>query len=126
MVRRPSTPQPLVVAASLAAVEGMVLLLLAVVELATLSRDRMTMGATTAVFFGALGVLLVLAGAALARRSGWARGPVLISQLLVLGLAWSFRDVVLVALTLAVAALVALAGVLHPDSIAALEDREVS
>ena len=49
-------PAPLTVAASLVAVEGLVVVLLAVLELATLSSDRLTMGLTTTAFFVAYGV----------------------------------------------------------------------
>jgi len=111
------------VAASLAAVQGLVLLILAVLELASVSSERLGFGLSTAVFFAAYGVVLVGAALALWRRHGWARGPVLITQLIVLGLAWNLREELLVALGLAAVALVVVAAVLHPATIAALEDR---
>ncbi|HWJ83216.1 MAG TPA: hypothetical protein VNS55_13350 [Nocardioides sp.] len=114
------TPPPLTVAASVVAVQGGVLLLLGVLELADVSPDRRSMGLSTAAFLMGYGVVLLAAAFALWRRATWARGPVLFTQLVSLGLAWSVRDTVLVAVVLAISALVALAGVLHPDSIAAL------
>ena len=53
----------------------------------------------------------------------WARGPVLLSQLILLGLAWNFKDgaTLPIAIVLAVAAAIVLAGLLHPRSIDALE-----
>ncbi|MEQ6900078.1 hypothetical protein [Nocardioides sp. YIM 152588] len=113
-------PAPLTVAASLAAVEGVVLVLLAVLEAVEISTDRLGFGASTAFFFGAYGVLLVVAAISLWRGAAWSRGPVLITQLILLGLAWSLREEVAVALALAAVGGVALAGMLHPASIAAL------
>ncbi|GAA1525457.1 hypothetical protein [Nocardioides humi] len=128
MTDRPSDPQatnppPLTVAASLAAVQGLVLLILAVLELASVSSSRLGFGLSTAVFFAAYGALLIGAALALWRRHGWARGPVLITQLIVLGLAWNLREHVLAAVGLAAVALVVVAAVVQPDTIAALEDR---
>ena len=114
-------PPPLTVAASLVAVQGMVLLLLAVLEGADLTSGRMAMGLSTAAFFAAFGVALLLAAAGLWQRRSWARGPVLIGQLISLGLAWSLREHWPVAVALALVAAVVLAGLLHPDSIEALE-----
>ncbi len=116
-------PPQLTVAASLAAVQALVLLILAVLELASVSSERLGFGLSTALFFAAYGVVLVGAALALWRRHGWARGPVLITQLIVLGLAWNLREHVLAALGLAAFALVAVAAVVHPDTVAALEGR---
>ena len=77
---------------------------------------------STAIFFVVYGALLVLCALALTRQQGWARGPVLLTQLIQLGLAWNLRDTVLIAVVLVVSALVVLAGMLHPASIAALAD----
>lgn len=59
---------------------------------------------------------------ALWRLQSWARAPLVLVQLIVLGVAWSSRHAVLVALVLAVVALAGLAGILAPPSIKALED----
>jgi hypothetical protein len=114
------SPPPLTVAASVVAVQGAVLVLLAVLELADISADRRSLGLSTAAFFGAYGALLLGAGWALRRRTAWARGPVLLTQLIALGLAWNLRDSAAIAIVLAVSAVVALGGLVHPDSIAAL------
>ena len=121
---RAERPAPLTVAASLVAVEGLVVVLLAVVELASLSSDRLTMGVTTTVFFVAYGIGLVACGLLLARQVSLARGPAVLAQLIQLGLAWSFRGdpTTLVAVALAAVALVTLAGIFHPASIHALVD----
>ncbi|TNM47198.1 hypothetical protein FHP29_03230 [Nocardioides albidus] len=121
-----SNPPPLTVAASVAGVQGLVLILLSVLEVASVSSDRLGFGLSTAVFFAAYGVVLVGAAFALGRRHGWARGPVLITQLIVLGLAWNLREQVLVALGLAAVAVMVVAAMVHPDTLAALEDRPES
>jgi hypothetical protein len=120
---RYGAPAPLAVAAGLTFVQGLVTVLLGVSEVATLDSDRLVMGTTTAVFFLGYGVALLLCAWGLHRVRGWARGPVLLSQLIWLGLAWNFRDgaTLPLAIVLAVAAVVALAGLLHPRSIDALE-----
>jgi hypothetical protein len=117
------TPPPLTVAASLAGVQGLVLLILAVLELASVSASRPGVGLSAAAFFAAYGAVLTGAAVALWRRHGWARGPVLITQLIVLGLAWNLRDQVLAAAGLAAVGVVVIAAVIHPDTIAALDGR---
>lgn len=114
-------PPPLTVAASLVAVQGLVLVVLAVAELVSLSPDRRAMGLSTAGFFAAYGVVLLAAGWALWRAVGWSRGPVLLTQLIWLGLAWNLRDNAVLAIAVALTALVVLAGLLHPASVAALD-----
>src|SRR5689334_14087201 len=52
-------PSPLVVAASLVAVEGLLLLAYGVLEAANVHADRVAMGVTTAAFLAALGLMLV-------------------------------------------------------------------
>ena len=116
-------PAPLVVAASLAAVEGLVIGVYGLLELFSVTPGRVTMGVTTAVFFVAYGALLVFCGWQLTRRAAWARGPVLLAQLIQLGLAWNFRDgdTLPVAIGLALVSVVVLAGLFHPASMRALD-----
>jgi hypothetical protein len=120
---RPAPP-PLVTAASVTAVEGLVLLALAALEMASLTGGRVTMGLTTAVFFAAFGVLLMACGWLITRGHTWARGPILLAQLIGLGLAWNLRggETTIVSVAIAVVALVVIAGMLHPASIAAIND----
>ncbi len=115
---------PLTVAASLVAVEGAVLVLLAVAELVSLSAVRLTMGLSTAIFFVVYGAGLLLCALLLHRRVTWARSPAVLAQLIQLGLAWSFRGepTTLVAVGLAVVAVVVLAGIFHPASLQALSE----
>ena len=120
----PHIPPPLTVAASLVALEGTMLVLLALLEIGNLSTQRLTMGLTTAVFFAAYGVGLLLCAWQLTRRASWARSPVVLAQLIQLGLAWNFRGgaTTWIALLLAVAAVVVVAGIFHPTSLDALAD----
>lgn len=125
-VRRPDNPAPLVVAASLVAVEGLLLLGYAVLEIAHLSADRASVAVTTSIFFAAYGGLLLGAAWAITHGHSWARSPMVLAQLIQLGVAWSFRggDTTWVAVTMAVVALVVLVGLFHPASIDALADPE--
>ncbi|GAA2124175.1 hypothetical protein [Nocardioides bigeumensis] len=115
-------PAPLVVSASIVAVEGLLLAGYGVLEAAAISTGRVTMGATTAIFFLAYGVGLVSCAWGLWRLHSWSRGPVILAQLIQLGVAWSFRggETTLIAAALAVAALVVVVGVLHPASTRAI------
>ncbi len=113
-------PAPLVVAASIAALEGLALLLLAVLEAASIDSERLSLGVSTAIFFALTGLAVLGCAWGLLRLASWARGPLLLAQLIALGLAWNVKDAPLVALVLVVAGLVALAGMLHPDTMRAL------
>lgn len=117
----PTPPPPLVVAASLVAVQGLVMLLIAILEVASISADRVALGLSTALFFAAYGLVLLLGAAALWRRRAWARGPILFTQLFSLGLAWTLRDQPVPAVALALVAVVALVGMVHRDTMEALE-----
>lgn len=116
-----ANPPPLTVAAALVGVQGLVLLALALVEASSMVADRAEVAISTAVFFGLYGVVLLVCAVALTRRSGWARGPVLLSQLIQLGIAWNVRDIALLSIVLALAAGVVLAGMLSRASLEALD-----
>jgi hypothetical protein len=119
-------PAPLVVAASLAAVEGMLVVLFGLGELRNLSSERLSAELATVGFFALYGAALLFCAWQLSRVRTWARGPVLLAQLIQLGVAWSFwgGSTTWVAISLAVVALVVLAGLLHPQSIDALNDEQ--
>jgi hypothetical protein len=118
-------PSPLVVAAGLAAVEGFLLLAYGVLEGANVHADRVAMGITTSVFFAALGLALVACGWLVGRGRPWARSPIVVAQVMFLGLAWNFLGgaTTWVSVVIAVVAGVVLVGLLHPASIDALADR---
>ena len=127
-VRTRSNPAPLVVAASLVAVEGLLLLGYAVLELASISSDRAAVAITTALFFAAYGLLLLAAAWAVTHGRSWARSPIVLAQLIQLGVAWSFRggETTAVAVAIAVVAVVVLVGILLPSSIDALAEHDES
>lgn len=100
----------------------MILLILGGVEIVNVNADRMSVAVTTAAFFLAYGAVLLFAAFALTRRQGWARGPVLITQLIQLGLAWNLRSFTVIAVTMSIVAVVVIAGMLNSASIEALND----
>jgi hypothetical protein len=106
------------VAAALTGVEAFVLAALGVLELANLHSVRLAMGVTTAAFFLGAGAALAWCSWSLWRVRRWARGPVVMAQLIVLGLAWNLWDGATKALSagLAGVALVIIAGLRHPAS----------
>ncbi|CAB4748451.1 unannotated protein [freshwater metagenome] len=113
-------PAPLVVAASLAGVEGAALLLLAALEAASIESERLSLGLSTAIFFLLVGAAVLACASGLFRMASWSRGPLLLTQLIALGLAWNVQDLPLLAVALVLVALVTLAGMLHPDTMRAL------
>jgi hypothetical protein len=122
--RHTSPPATLLLAVGLVALQAVTLIGLAVLELAHLTVGRLTMGVTTALFFLLYGAALLLCGYGLLRLASWARSPVVLAQLIQLGLAWSWRGTPAVAVTLAVLAVATLGGLLAPASLAALEPPE--
>jgi hypothetical protein len=118
------TPAPLTVAVSLTAIEGVVLVMLGILEVATSSSSRLALAITTTVFFLGYGAALGFCAWSAYRGSSWARSPIILAQLIQLGVAFSFRDdpTTLLAVGLLVVALVVLAGMLHPASIEYLSE----
>lgn len=116
-----AAPAPLVAAAGLTFVQGLLVVLGAVAEALAVVPDRLALGLSTTVFFSLYGVALLVCAWGLHRVRPWARGPVLLAQLVLLGLAWSLRETWQVSAALVVAATVVLAGLLHPRSIVAIE-----
>ena len=119
-------PAPLEVACSLVALEAVSLVLFGVVELRSLESSKLTMGITTALFFAVYGVGLAVFAWLLYRRQSWTRAPVVLAQLIQLGVAWSFRSggTGFVSVLLTVAAVVVLAGIFHPASLRALAEED--
>jgi len=110
------------VAASLVAVEAVLLVGYGVVLVTAVRSERLAMGVTTPLFFLLYGAGLAYCAWAVTRLHSWARAPLVLAQLIQLGVAWSFRGgtSTLVTVTLALVALVVLAGVFHPASLEAL------
>lgn len=107
----------------LSAAEGVLVLAYAGAEALSLHSGRAVMGVTTALFFALLGAALVACAWWLLRGRAWARSPVVVAQIMAIGLAWNFLGggATWVSVVLAVVAVVVLGGLLHPASMAALE-----
>jgi hypothetical protein len=115
-----------VVAASLTAIEGFVLAAVGVLELANLRSARLTMGLTTSAFFLVAALGLAWCAWSLWRVRRWARGPVVMAQLIQLGLAWNLwaGSTKPLSAGLAVVALVVIVGLVHPASTQVLEHED--
>ena len=119
---RTAPPATLVGAAVLVGLEGVLLCVLAVLEVAALDSGRLTLGITTGVFFLVLGAGLLFCAWGLFRVRSWARGPVLAVELIGVLLSFSFwgGETTVVAVLILLGSLAALVGVLHPASTRAL------
>jgi hypothetical protein len=117
------TPAPLATAAGLTFVQGLLTVLFGLTEAVNLDSDRLVMGLSTGLFFLAYGAGLMACAWGMNTLRPWSRGPVLLAQLIWLGLAWNFRtgSTMPAAIGLVVFAALVLAGLLHPRSIDALE-----
>ena len=115
-------PAPLAVAAGLVGLEGLILAVLGVLELASLNTSRVALALTTALFFVGLGAGLGWCARGLFHVRSWARGPVVACQLIGLLLAFSFRggETTPIAIGIGVVSLGTLVGVLHPAATRAL------
>ena len=97
--------------------EGVAFLIFAGLAIADLTPEQAAVGASSALFLGLYGGVLVAGSWALFQAQAWARGPILVTQLILIGLAWNLRDVVVIAFSLVVLALITIFGIVHPDSI---------
>lgn len=112
----------MLIAAGLVGIEGLGAAVYGVAEALHTTSARAVMGATTSAFLVVYGAAMLLCAWGLTRVHAWARGPVLIVQLISLGLAWNFHSGSTLPLTfvLGVPAVVVLIAMLHPQTIAAL------
>ncbi len=112
----------IVPAALIVALEAMCLLVLAVVEVSKVDTGRVSVAVTTALFFCLYAGGLLAASVALWRLKRWSRGPIVLAQLIQLGVAWSFfgGDTTWVALVLAISACLCLGLALSPSTTHAL------
>jgi hypothetical protein len=117
-------PAPLVVAASLVAVEGVLLVLYGLSLIGAVDSSRLAMGVTTPIFFVTYGAALGYFAWRVFRLQSWARSPIVLAQLIQLGVAYSFLGGAgtVVTVVLALVALVVLVGIFHPASLHALSD----
>ena len=110
-------PLTIVVASALLMLEGLVGLGYAAFEV---EQARAAMGVGVAILMAGFGLVLLLVarGVFLGRR--WSRGPAVVTQLILLPIAWSFKggETTWVSTVLAVIAITVLVGLLHPRSTA--------
>lgn len=111
-------PPTIVVAAALLAVEALIALGYAALEVSQIQMPRAGVGVGVTILMAGFGLLLLLVarGVLLGRR--WSRGPAVATQLILLPLAWGFVGgrTTWVAVVLAALAITVLVGVLHPRS----------
>lgn len=115
--RRPFT---IVMAAALLALEALIGLGYAAIEVGQVRMSRAAVGVGVAILMASFGLLLLVVARGVFRGRRWSRGPAVASQLILLPIAWSFRGGVTtwVSVALAVLAIAVLIGVLHPRSTA--------
>jgi hypothetical protein len=85
-----SAPRPLQVAAAVTLLQAAVFLSLTIAQLATFSSERAAMNWTTVVGFFLWALMLGVAGWQVVRGSSWARSPIVMAQIIHVGVAWSF------------------------------------
>ncbi|MGI8578156.1 MAG: hypothetical protein ACR2KG_09640 [Nocardioidaceae bacterium] len=115
-------------AAALVLLEGLAAAVMGVFELVQLRPAHPSVGVTSAIFFLLYAAGLVLSARGLARLRNWSRGPVVLAQLIQLGVAWSFHgnNTTWVAVLLAVPAAVVLFVVFSPPTTVALYGHRAS
>lgn len=113
-------PLPLTVAVVFVGLEALALLLWAVLVLVHVS----TMSVTSAVFFLVYAAALTVCGYGILGLHSWARSPVVLTQLLMLGLAWDARHTVAVALPMGLVALATLGCLLSRGGLTALSPHD--
>ena len=110
-------PLTILVASALLMLEGLVGLGYAAFEV---EQARAAMGVGVAILMAGFGLVLLLVarGVFLGRR--WSRGPAVVTQLILIPIAWSFKggETTWVSAVLAVMAITILVGLLHPRSTA--------
>ncbi|MTB89167.1 hypothetical protein H9L21_10630 [Aeromicrobium senzhongii] len=89
---RLSSPYPLVIAATVVGLQACVFIVLAVLDLGGLVEGRVGVGIGIGVMLLLVGVGLAAAAVGLLRGAPVSRGPVVVAQLIGLGLAWSLRN----------------------------------
>jgi lipoprotein signal peptidase len=124
----PGVPsQAIRLAVALVLLEAVALVALAAVEVVSLNSNRVSVGVTSAVFFGLYAAGLALAARGLYRLRAWSRGPVVLAQLIELGVAWSFagNNTTWVSVLVAIPAIVVLIIIFRPTTTDALYGHRV-
>ncbi|MET0821896.1 MAG: hypothetical protein ABWY58_13095 [Aeromicrobium sp.] len=113
----------LVTAAAVVSLEALTFGVLAVLELLAVSSDRVGLGVGATIFLLVVAAGLAWAASRVAVGESWARSPLVLAQLVQLGLAWNFRgDPAWLAPVIALPAVVVLVCLLAPPVTHALAD----
>jgi hypothetical protein len=107
-------------AAALLALEAVIALGYAALELGQIRVTRAAAGVGVAILMSGFGLLLLLVARGVFRGKRWSRGPAVATQLILLPIAWSFKggSTTWVCVVLAALAIAVLVSVLHPRSTA--------
>jgi peptidoglycan/LPS O-acetylase OafA/YrhL len=113
-----SASQVMRAAAVVVGLEALALIAIGVSEAFHIDADRVGLGITNVVFFLLYGGLLLLCARGLLGARSWSRSPIVLTQLIQLGVAWSFvgGETTWVAILLAVPALGVLGVMLAPST----------
>ncbi len=111
--------------AGVCVLEALALVVLGLAAIVDIHRDRIAEGLTSAVFFWIYALGLAACARGLWRARRWPRGAILLTQLIALGMAYSFWGTSQrwLAPVIAIPALAAVFCVLHPATTAALYGR---
>jgi hypothetical protein len=113
----------LLTAAVIVSLEGLVFAVLAVLELFSVSSERVGLGIGTTLFLLIIAAGLLWAAWRVVAGDAWARSPLVFAQLIQLGLAWNFRgDPAWLSVAIAVPALAVLGCLLAPPVTRAFRD----
>lgn len=114
----------LLAAAVIVSVEALIFAVLAVLELFSVSSDRVGLGVGVTLFLVVIAGGLLFAAWRVGQGDAWARSPLVFAQLIQIGLAWNFRgDPVWLAPAIALPAVVVLGCLLAPPVTRALTDQ---
>ena len=116
--RPPSRPAPLLMAAALIGLEALAALVFGGIALTQIRISRAVVGVGLTLWMLGYGVLLLAIARGVFRGRRWSRAPAIATQLILLPIAFSFRaaPTTWLAGAIAVVAVGALVGVLHPRS----------
>jgi hypothetical protein len=108
---------------SVVALEAVMLVLQGLALIPALSGERLAMGTTSVAFFLLYGGFLGYCAWQVYRLRSWARAPLVLAQLIQILVGASFwgGETTIVAIVAVLLGLLALAGIFHPASLAALE-----
>lgn len=120
MSETPRTPKPtsLRVASGLLAVEALAALVFGVLEIGQVRNARAIVGVGVAIIMIGYGLVLVAMARGVIRGRRWSRAPAVATQLILLPIAWGFRQppTTWVGLLIGGVAAAVLIGLLHPRS----------